>query len=331
MIQGAALMPMIRWMAEHGRPVHERLSAVDLGYFPFHDVSRPIPLVPALALFRQAAQIEGPDIGCRVVSSAGILEIAMMGKVALGARTPREALIRAASALPYFSTHEHLVVETTPDAAHVRQFWGIGVDAETLHTVQQFIAKMIETLCAMTGARSPLVSRIEMTPHPVLGFRHLKGRFDAEPVEARGSVLEVEIDRSISDRAFRSVARDRFAGIALPEGAELRGDGSLASSAMNIVRSMLDDGAVTAHRLAKVAGLSVRTLQRRLADEGTTFSKVLEDTRRKIAFDQLGQAGTRLTDISNALGYSRQSVLTRAVRRWTGRSPRDIRTANNRQ
>ncbi len=82
-------MPMIRWMQVNGRPAAEQLEAADLGYFPFHDVTQPIPLFSALEVFARAARDEGPDIGCRVVTGASVVELAMMGKVALGARTPR--------------------------------------------------------------------------------------------------------------------------------------------------------------------------------------------------------------------------------------------------
>lgn len=327
MIQAAALMPLIRWMQVNGRPVTERLDAADLGYFPFHDVTQPIPLFRALEMFALAARYEGPDIGCRVVTGASVVELAMMGKVALGARTPREALMRASMALPYFSTHEHLVIEPAPEGVVVRQFWGVQAAPETLHVVQQFVASMIRALCSMTGAAEPLLVRVRMQPDPARGFAHLGGRFEGALEAAEDKALEVLIPARVADHLFRTRARDRLAKVSLGDMPTLRGDGTLAGSARLVIRTMLEDGDVSAGRLADAAGWSVRTLQRRLAEEGASFSSILEDVRRDLAVARLSSANARVHDISSALGYSRQGALTRAVRRWTGKSPSELRAS----
>ncbi len=107
----------------------------------------------------------------------------------------------------------------------------------------------------------------------------------------------------------------------------LRGDGTLAGSARLVVRTMLEDGEVTAQRLANTAGWSVRTLQRRLAEEDASFSSILEDVRRDLAIVRLSTGSVTVLDVSSALGYSRQGALTRAVRRWTGQSPSQLRAS----
>ncbi|MGH0032952.1 MAG: helix-turn-helix domain-containing protein [Myxococcota bacterium] len=331
MIQAAALLPLLRWLEENDRPVRERLAAVDLGWVRLHDLGQPVPLHSVAAFFREMARIEGADIGARVVSGASVIELAMLGKVALGARTPRESLTRVAVALPSFSTHEHIAVEPGPDGMRVRQSFGVRFDPHAMHTVQQFVASMIQALCSMTGAPGPLLRRVEMLPHPEHGFAHLAGRFGGALADGRtshdGKVLTVDIDASVADRAFPVVARDRLARMALPDPKALRGDASLSGSARIVVAAMLADGEVTSARLARAAGTSVRTLQRRLKEEGTSFSAILEDVRREVALAQLAGSREKLASVSTSLGYARQSALTRAVRRWTGRSPRELRAS----
>jgi AraC-like DNA-binding protein len=68
----------------------------------------------------------------------------------------------------------------------------------------------------------------------------------------------------------------------------------------------------------------VRTLQRRLAAEGTSFSALVEGVRREAALT--GIAGpASMADLSAQIGYANQSSLTRAVRRWTGAPPVALR------
>ncbi|NUR58201.1 MAG: AraC family transcriptional regulator [Catenulispora sp.] len=67
-----------------------------------------------------------------------------------------------------------------------------------------------------------------------------------------------------------------------------------------------------ANRLA----LTPRTLQRRLADHGTTWQRELDQARNAHA-EVLKSAGTPMAAIAARLGYSDQRALRRAMRRWT--------------
>lgn len=71
--------------------------------------------------------------------------------------------------------------------------------------------------------------------------------------------------------------------------------------------------------------LSLRQLQRRLQEEGTSFSLVLEETRRELAQQYLRQSGLSLGEITYLLGFRDQSNFTRAFKRWSGVTPGDFR------
>ena len=91
-----------------------------------------------------------------------------------------------------------------------------------------------------------------------------------------------------------------------------------------IEATLNNDGVPSASELAVASGLSLRTLQRRLAQGGTSYSALLEAVRRDVALARLGAGGGTLGDLSAHLGYKRQSTLTRAVRRWTGQPPKHL-------
>ena len=77
--------------------------------------------------------------------------------------------------------------------------------------------------------------------------------------------------------------------------------------------------------IAASAGMSSRTFRRRLSDEGQTFSNIVECTRAEIALRRLQEpAAPIMRDLALELGYASQATLTRAMRRWTGNSPREI-------
>jgi AraC-like DNA-binding protein len=327
LIRAAALVPVIRWMTINGRPVEDRLQAADLAYLPLLAPEYPIPLFSAASFLREVARNEEPDFGCRIAFSISQLEIAMMGKVALGGRTPREALVRVAKALPYFSTDEHFAFSKPgDDVTLVRYFWSVKFDVETLHLIQQFVAALIGILCRMTGAGGHVLARIAMIPHPQSGFGHLHSWLKGPIEPAAGQTLDILIDNAILDRGFRFPGRDRRIAQRLAEMPPLQGDGSLAGSVRLVIAAMLEGDTPSAQRMAAAAGLSLRTLQRRLAEENTSFSDLLDEVRRTLALSRLTVNGESLSELSTSLGFARQSALTRAVRRWTGRPPSQIRT-----
>ncbi|UCE89016.1 MAG: AraC family transcriptional regulator ligand-binding domain-containing protein [Pseudomonadota bacterium] len=87
----------------------------------------------------------------------------------------------------------------------------------------------------------------------------------------------------------------------------------------------LRDGALDIALAADVIGISVRTLQRRLAELDISYKNVLDQARFEAALPLLGDPGVRLTDIAFDLGYSDPAHFTRAFRRMAGVSPWEYR------
>jgi len=73
--------------------------------------------------------------------------------------------------------------------------------------------------------------------------------------------------------------------------------------------------------LAKVMDMTVRTLQRRLADYDLSYTCILDQSRFLKAEALLGDADIKLVDISLMLGFADAAGFTRASRRWRGVSP----------
>ncbi len=92
------------------------------------------------------------------------------------------------------------------------------------------------------------------------------------------------------------------------------------------VRSRLPDGAPDLEDVATELRLSTHLIVRELHHEGLNFKTLVEQTRRDLALSYLQQGQLSLSDIALLLGYSELSAFSRAVRRWTGESPRLVRT-----
>jgi AraC-like DNA-binding protein len=77
----------------------------------------------------------------------------------------------------------------------------------------------------------------------------------------------------------------------------------------------------TAKRLA----VSARTLQRHLAELGTSYQGVLDATRREVATSRIADTRVTIAELAALLGFSGAAALHRAFRRWTGRTPLQYR------
>jgi len=86
--------------------------------------------------------------------------------------------------------------------------------------------------------------------------------------------------------------------------------------------SMLPGGRPDLWRTAAELEVSVRTLQRRLGEEGSSFSKVLDELRRDLSNELLADRSLSVAEVAFMLGYSEPSAFQRAYRRWWGVSAR---------
>jgi AraC-like DNA-binding protein len=77
--------------------------------------------------------------------------------------------------------------------------------------------------------------------------------------------------------------------------------------------------------VARQMGMSERTLQRRLAAEGTTFNELLEQSRRTMAMAYLADRKLAAYEVSFLLGYAEPATFFRAFKRWTGKTPQQYR------
>jgi len=88
-----------------------------------------------------------------------------------------------------------------------------------------------------------------------------------------------------------------------------------------VVGSLVGIGHPNIEYVADAADMNVRTLQRRLADSGLTYAKVVSEIRLAEASRLLVESDRKVTDIALDLGYSDPAHFTRAFRGWTGSSP----------
>jgi len=99
---------------------------------------------------------------------------------------------------------------------------------------------------------------------------------------------------------------------------------TFSAKVQNLLAALLPKGPPHRDDVAALLMMSERTLQRRLAEEGTSFTTLVDDTRRELARQSLGGGELSLKMLSFQLGFSEPSAFYRACKRWFGMAPSDI-------
>lgn len=327
LIRSAAIAPMLRWLSERGRDPAPLMVAAGLGWFCEGDPFVPIPLRGAVRLLVEIARLEGPDAPYRIVDGRGGYEIGLIGAAALQGPTVRTGLRRISRTMPDHCTHELFTVSDANGGIRVSDGWAmnLGTD-EVVHVVQQYVAGLVDMICGVAGGARPSVSRVSMVPHPEVGLSHLHHWLGDLVCASRDRSLEVMVDKEVADRpipAHIRIAADISTRLDWPR---MKQGTIFSEDVVILIKSMLPRTKPTVDDVAAAAGSSARTVRRRLHEEGQNFSDLVESTRARIAVDRLtGEDPPTLRTLSKELAYANQATLTRAVRRWTGMTPRAIR------
>ncbi|AXS82476.1 AraC family transcriptional regulator [Marinobacter sp. Arc7-DN-1] len=112
---------------------------------------------------------------------------------------------------------------------------------------------------------------------------------------------------------------------ALSQLALLDSDTDLTSRVKQSIQKQLADGVTRQDMIAKDLGITCRTLQRKLSQEGVSYQKLLDEVRQQMAEDYLRNTEISIPDIAFRLGYSETTSFHRKFKAAKGQTPGDFR------
>jgi AraC-like DNA-binding protein len=319
------LAPMITVLETSGHAVQPLLAAADIPRFALEEPSFRIPFEKELRFIRLAlTSLKLSHAGLLVGQGYHLVQFGMLGLAASCAPTARELF------------HTILIHPTLAWGCIELSFWRDGDEdyvsfdenAEVGDCAAFFVER--DTTSTLTLLRQTLGA--DLKPLSVR-FRHLPPpdieayeAFFACPVIFGASDNQIRFSRSVWDRAppqanamsyrfFDNQCRRLAAVMEEP----LR--------YADVLRSRLR-AATPVPSLPQVVDalhLTTRTLQRRLDEEGTSFSAILAEVRRERAMELMARSHLDNSAIAQALGFEDASAFSRAFKSWAGCSPREYR------
>jgi AraC-like DNA-binding protein len=236
------------------------------------------------------------------------------------ARDWRDALQRLARYKQMCSPHERLHVREEGVDCSVHVEWLTPVSERETLTDMVFGALMV---LGRRGTGQALRARRVEFDHAKADTRVYEEYFGC-PVRTDAGADRLVLDTADLDRPFLSYNAELLDLLspALERAlADQQARVPIAQQVKRLLKRRLATNRPDMATIAKQLALSERTLQRRLADEGTRFQDLLTEARRELAHDYLVNKQLDMGDVAYLLGFDDQNSFFRAFRQWEGETP----------
>jgi AraC-like DNA-binding protein len=316
-LPGAYVNELLELAARWNVRPAEILKGLPLSHAQLADPTTRVPLRVCEAIVARAHQLtHEPALAVHVGTQMRLSSHGFLGFAAMTASNVREALdlaVRFAStrtsaiglALYVEGDTASVVIEEKTDLGALREFVVIALLVGVWQLGRALTGKLLEGTgeCAFPPpdfvVRLPLRERL---------------RFDRPNHRLVFPASSLEIPLLTADAVATQLAREQCEReLAVLVDAGLPGRVRAALTARS------DTPALTV--IARELRMSPRTLKRKLADHGTTFSQIRDDMRRQRALLLLDNRALSVGEIAAKLGYSELPNFTRAFRKWTGVTP----------
>ena len=274
------------------------------------------------------ALLPEPGLGLRLVEALDTAAHPPSSLMAFHARDYRDGLQRLAR-FKRLCTPELLLLDEGPKECAVSVRWLYAEGAVPAFATDITLATLVELGRRATGWRITPV-RVTVAGPPVNATTHeayfgCEVRFDA-PVDML--VLRSEdLERPFPGR------NPELLDMLLPPLAsaleELQALDSVGAQVKIVLRRTLASGRPDVGQVARDLGMSERTLQRRITDEGSSFRALLLEARRALGHQLLSMPDCDIQEVAFLLGYQDVTAFHRAFKEWEGVSPARWREMRN--
>jgi AraC-like DNA-binding protein len=307
---------------------NELLAAAGVDPADLADPDGRLPMALEVRLWSEAVRLSGDDcFGLHLAERTPIEAFGALGFALRSSATLGDAYRRM---IRYFRLIAHgpsLEIVIDGDVARIRHEPPPGPVAPSRHAVECFLVNLVA--CVRFGVDPAYVPR-------AVSFRHPAPARTAEHRRVFGPGLrfgqagdELVIERALLDRAQKDAEPALGAVLDQHLSAQLAALPASPGNFLDRVRSALAaelaDGEPALPALAARLRMSPRSLQRRLQQEGSSLSSLLDRLRADLAVRYLAESQDSIAEVAFLLGFSDVTTFHRAFKRWTGVTPATYR------
>lgn len=328
-IRAASLRGYVEVMQELGFAPCALLRKFDIKAASFNDDDALLPMDSACRLLEESSQkTRCPDFGLRIASYQDHSVLGVLGLVMMNASSPAD--VSSIVSRFIFVQGTALRIDVKSSSHLIPNTVAINLAIDGIPKIQQ--RQMIDLILGMSfqagQLRDPFARKIRAVSLPHKLGRTI-GRYRAffgHPVyenqphaalhcDAEGWAKPVEGAAPHVSKHVHEQLEKRF-----PVASQRLGDRVRLA-----LRPLIGTPQATREEVARILAIHTRTLHRRLLAEGTSFQEIKDTMRRELALKYLTETDATLAQVAALLGFTEQSALSRACRKWFDKSPSDIR------
>ncbi len=320
------LLSVLAQFEARGIPLARLMDGAWLQEAGVRNPTRPLQMVAVRRLWHQAMQhVDDPVFGLQVGLHLPLQAMNVVAWLVAHSRNLREGLDHAIRFQSLISNSGRF--DIIPDAKGMKVTYRVNPSPVPMHPAQIDSALGgllgLLRLCASTEVRPVCAELAGATPANASAYAQVLLCEVRAPREHNGLVISHEV----LDAPYAGADPVLFQ-LALRRAKEMhRAQNQTETLVDHVQASIVARGLHNANcaATAQAMDLSVRTLQRRLVECGTSFRRLLEATRMEEALTLLANPSLPLATVADQLGYSDASALSHAVRTHWGASPRRLR------
>lgn len=326
------LRGIIDYCRQRDIPIAPVLAEAQLSESDLSDIDNRIPSERYHHALLKAAELSGdPDFGVHFGEAVKPGHYGVVGLVAMSCEKASELLqlhIRYQSLVGDDTSVEYQV---TDDRIELRTFPKLECMHNSRLRQESTFSSWLTLARWITGLDNHYPLRVDFT-HPKPENTDEQHRVFGPTISWEQDVTRVVFDRAVAEtplpqanpalrKQLESQAEEQLIAAG---GAQFN---PLLQQVQSLIAKSLADGTPDIDNIAAALNLSTRALQRKLAELSTSFSDMLDSTRKELAMSYIGQPHISLTEVAFLLGFSEQSAFNRAFKRWLGATPNTYRKA----
>jgi AraC-like DNA-binding protein len=312
-----------------GVPVAALLRRAGLTPEVIADPEERLSVRSQVALLDEAAiALKDDRLGFTLARDFDLREIGLLYYVMASSQTLGDALKRVARYSQ--TTNEALVVRYREGNRLIINLSYSGVPRHSDRHQIEFCMFAVLRICRVLTGRNLVPQHLSVAHYRSEGTAEMS-RFVGTKVEFGADTDEFALNANA--RELPVIHADPYLNNLLLKYCEAaltdrRGNVSqLRTRVENAISSLLPHGRVVVDDVARSLGMSKRTLARKLSDEGLNFTEILQQLRRDLADRYLDDPKLHVSKITWLLGFNEVSAFTHTFKRWTGKTPSQMRTA----
>ncbi len=325
--RASELIQVTETLERLGASPEDVLEQASLPMWHYCDPEDLIPTCHIFALMEHAARsLDNPVFGLRVGAENGLAALGTLGKLVASSPTIHHALETSCRLIHAHSSAARNWLAEDDDEVWFCRNRLRGPMAGRRQMEQCILMQLIDHVGMATGPSwRPAKVCLQMHEEPgselreELGNPEIRLGQDITGIAVPRALLTLPLRRCAAMQVEMNDAEESRLRHTAPAD-------SFVDTLRQLIKTLLkEEGTPRIETVARMAGVSVRSLQRRLSENGASYSQVVDQARYQAAVRLLQDPDIRVTDIAIDLGYTDSAHFTRAFKRWAGVTPSEYR------